>query len=385
MSERKLKSWQQAGLIDAETAERLRIWEAEHARPIGMWAVAGLGALAIGLGIISVIAANWDAIGGELRLSIHLMLMAGLAAWLWRYLPKAEANDLFSDGALFVATVLGLAFLGHVGQVYQTSSPLWRPLLVWLVISSPLLLLFGRGWPVAALWMAGVLGTAWAHADAYGNLWSWGGGAAPLPYPALYWGLIACPPMAVAALAAGLRGASDRPGFWRLIEQLAVAAILAGVSMLFIVRGLDQRPQDNAGSATIQAMALLGAAAAIFAARQTRSGQATAAILGVAAGLHLGQALLPGAVSGPWVGSVPFVVLWGAVAAGAHHAGWRRIFQLAIGLIALRIVILSFELNDNLLGNGVGLILAGGFAMLIAWGTVQVSRRYAPARVTPHG
>ena len=98
--------------------------------------------------------------------------------------------------------------------------------------------------------------------------------------------------------------------------------------------------------------------------------------------MHLTQALLPNlhGTARAWAGSLFFCLLWGAVAAAAIHAGWRRLFQLAVTLVALRIIILSFELNDDLLGSGVGLILSGLFAMAVAWGTIRLSRRYAPAR-----
>ena len=50
MSERQLKVWQDAGLIDADIAERIRAWELEHSWPVGLWAIVGLGASTIGLG-----------------------------------------------------------------------------------------------------------------------------------------------------------------------------------------------------------------------------------------------------------------------------------------------------------------------------------------------
>lgn len=386
MSERKLKAWQDAGVIDAEVAQRIRAWEADHARPLGLWAIIGLGALTIGLGIVSVVAANWEAIPGDLRLGVHFALMAGFAALLWWSLPKAAAqNSYFNDALLFVAAVLGLTFFAHVGQVYQTSSPLWQPLLAWVLIFSPLLLLFGRGWPVAGLWLAGVLGTAWSHANEYGSLWLWGSHASKPLHPTLYWGLIACPPMAVAALAAAMRGRSGRPQFWRLLEQLALVAILAGVSIAIMAGGWNSRSDTMLGSITVQSFALVGAAAVIYLARRTRSGQATAGILTLAAALHIAQALLievHGPIRGPWFSALLFLILWGGVAAGALFARWRRIFQGAIALLALRIIILSFELDDDLLESGVGLILSGAFAMLVAWGTVRISRRYAPAQGT---
>ncbi|WP_176598592.1 MULTISPECIES: DUF2157 domain-containing protein [Sphingobium] len=381
MSERQLKAWQDAGLIDAKIADHIRAWEAAHSRPLGLWAIIGLGALTIGLGIVSVVAANWDAIPGETRLAIHFALMIGFAGLLWRYLPDAAAqNSHFSDGLLFVAAVLGLSLFGHIGQVYQTSSPLWQPLLAWVIIFSPLLLLFGRAWPIAGLWLAGVLGTAWSHADEYGHSWLWGQHAPQLVHPTFYWGLIACPPMAVTAFAAFMRDRSDRPVFWRLLEQLAIATILIGLSIVIIAGEWDGRGRSIIGAA-IQSLALIGAAAVIWTVRQTRSGQATASILVVAAVMHFAQALLlgiDGSIRGPWIGAFFFLTLWGAVAAGALFARWRLLFQGAIALLALRIIILSFELNDDLLGNGAGLILSGAFAMAVAWVTVRISRRYAP-------
>lgn len=81
-----------------------------------------------------------------------------------------------------------------------------------------------------------------------------------------------------------------------------------------------------------------------------------------------------------WIPAFFFLALWGAVAGGALYAGWRWVFQCAIGLIAVRIIILSFELSDDLLGSGASLIASGLFAIFVAWVSVKISRRYAPPR-----
>lgn len=383
MSERKLKAWQDAGLIDADLARRIRAFEAENARPLGLWATVGLGALTLGLGIVSVVAANWEDIPGAIRLSLHLALIVGLSAFLWGWLPKiAGKRSLSNDALLFILAILGLTFFAHVGQVYQTSSPLWQPLLVWIIIFTPLLLLQGQGWPVAALWLSGVLGTAWNHADEYGHMWNLAAKVSGPEYPTLYWGLIACPPMVVATMAAFIRERDIRPGFWRLLEQLSIAIILGGISIFILLGGWESRPHSILGSVVIQCLAIVAAAGLIAMARRTRSGQASAMILCLAAALHFLQAaILQGNEQrGPWLSAIFFNLLWGVVAAGALHARWRHIFQGAIAVLALRIIILSFELNDDLLANGFGLILSGAFAMFVAWLTVKISKRYAPKR-----
>ncbi len=56
--DKKLEAWKQAGLIDADAAEGIRTFEAGSNRPILLWAMGGVGALAIALGFVSIVAAN---------------------------------------------------------------------------------------------------------------------------------------------------------------------------------------------------------------------------------------------------------------------------------------------------------------------------------------
>jgi hypothetical protein len=72
-------------------------------------------------------------------------------------------------------------------------------------------------------------------------------------------------------------------------------------------------------------------------------------------------------------------VLWAAIGWASLQGGWRRLFQLAVGIIAFRLIVLSFELNDDLLASGFGLILSGLVALGVAWLALKVSRQYAPA------
>ena len=148
MSERKLRAWQDAGLIDEAAVARILAFEQQHERPLGLWAAIGIGALAIGLGIVSVVAANWEAVPGALRLSLHLVLIAALGGFIALRGERMVADhSWWLEAALFVLAVLGMAFFGHLGQVYQTSSPLWQPLAAWLVLFGPLLLLRGPSCP----------------------------------------------------------------------------------------------------------------------------------------------------------------------------------------------------------------------------------------------
>jgi hypothetical protein len=73
-----------------------------------------------------------------------------------------------------------------------------------------------------------------------------------------------------------------------------------------------------------------------------------------------------------------FMALWAGIAAAALAAQWRGVFQLSVGVIALRLIILSFELAGDLLTSGFGLILSGVMILGVAWVAVRVSKRFAP-------
>lgn len=378
MSARKIAEWHDAGLIDAATRDRLVAYEADHARPLLLWAVFGIGALAIGLGLVSVIAANWEDIPGLVRLAVHLALMAGLLALLFfREERLAERSPWAVEALVFVTAALGLTFFGHIGQVYQTSSPLWQPLALWLALFAPLLLLTGRGWPAAAALLGGSVWCAWEYAGAMTGYDRQAQGLGLL----LWLALVTALPVAFAPLAAWMRARSARPDFWRRLEQLALAYAAAGASLATALAavgafgdgGLTKQwaSMATSGAVAVAAGLLTGLA------RRDISGQMAGAII-AGAGLVLPLAYAADNLTLP--PALLFFALWVGIAAAALAAQWRGVFQLGVGVLALRLIILSFELAGDLLMSGFGLILSGLMILAVAWGAVRVSKAFAPAR-----
>lgn len=377
MSARKIVSWHEAGLIDAVTRDRLIAYEAAHARPLALWAVSGLGALAIGLGLVSVIAANWEAIPGHVRLGVHLaLIVAAMLALAWREARIAAASPWAVEALLFTAAALGLTFFGHLGQVYQTSSPLWKPLAVWLALFAPLLLLTGRSWPAALAVLGGAVWCAWEYATAmtgYGRVRD----------PGLLWqmwlGLVIGLPVVFALTAAWLRARTRRPDFWRRLEQLALAYAVAGASLacaLASIGGFGDGGIWQSGTITLASggVALL-TGLALTRARPGTSGRMAGAII-AGAGLVIILAPVTDDLSVP--AAALFMALWIGIAAAALVAGWRGVFQMSVAVIALRLIVLSFELASDLLLSGFGLILSGVLILGVAWAAVRVSKTFAP-------
>src|SRR5262249_34788754 len=135
--ERQVQRWQEAGIIDATTAERIIAHERRSSRPILLLALGGLGSFTIGVGLISVIAANW----GDIPRLVKLLAMLGLfganaygLVWArgrqYRWVIDALALGYF---------VLTLASIALVGQTYQLEGEPYQALLLWLVVGSPAL------------------------------------------------------------------------------------------------------------------------------------------------------------------------------------------------------------------------------------------------------
>ncbi|AUX68674.1 hypothetical protein CHX26_03350 [Porphyrobacter sp. HT-58-2] len=378
MSARKIAEWHDAGLIDTATRDRLVAYEADHARPLLLWAVFGIGALAIGLGLVSVVAANWEDIPGLLRLTIHLALIAGLLAVLFaREERLAEKSPWAIEALVFTLAALGLTFFGHIGQVYQTSSPLWQPLAVWLALFAPLLLLTGRSWPTALALMGGAVWCAWEYAGAMTDYGNGGPGLGLL----LWLAFVTALPVAFAPLAAWMRARSARPDFWRRLEQLALAYAVAGASLATALAAVGAfgdggLTKEWASMATSGAVALAAGLGVVLARPGTSGAMAGAIIAG--AGLVLPLAYAADNLTLP--PALLFFALWGGIGAAALAAHWRGVFQLSVGVIALRLIILSFELAGDLLMSGFGLILSGVMILGVAWGAVRVSKTFAPVK-----
>lgn len=377
MSLRKIDAWHEAGLIDGETRARLIAYEAEHARPLALWAVFGIGALAIGLGLISIVAANWEDIPAQLRLGVHLVLLAGalLALWL-REDALAKASPWAVEALVFVAAVLGLTFFGHLGQVYQTSSPLWQPLAIWLALFAPLMLFNGRSWAVAALLVGGAIYCAWDFNFTQRTFDEISG---QRTVPDFLVGLVTTVPVLFAPLGGYLRPRSARIDFWRRIEQLALTYAVFGGSAFALMASVGVlNDGDVVGGSTSQftrsAVAILAGVLVVIA-RPGISGQMSGAII-VGSGVTLSAAL---AVNDTTLAAgILFMGLWFGIAAAALYAGWRGVFQFAVGVIALRLIILSFELASDLLMSGFGLVIAGLMILGVAYGAYRVSQDFAP-------
>ncbi len=349
--ERRLAAWVEAGLIDTATAEAIRAHESATARPVLAWAVAGLGLFALALGLMLIVAANWDRIAPPVKLGAHLALLAAALSAAWA--ARERNRPLLAEAALFLGAALVLAGIALQSQVYQLAGTAWEALLLWLALAGPMLLVAGRtrltGTLFAAMALLGPVAMAIDTVDR-GGLWRLAQGAAMAV------------PLLLLALGAG--AARLAPGFRRALLDSGIVAALAAASIAHFAWASHITAAQALDNGVRFLVPALAAALALAAARRGDGLLPRPLILPLLfAPLVAGALALaiphPDATASRITGFLVFFGLWALVARGAAEAGWQTLFAIAVAAAALRLFIVYLELFGSLAATGSGLVTGG--------------------------
>ncbi|MCF7644864.1 DUF2157 domain-containing protein [Bacillus subtilis] len=131
---RQIDQWQSQGLLDQETADKLRIDVKTRHNGFGMGGVlAVLGSLLLGAALILFIAANWEVIPRIWRVALILFIMWGGylgGAWLQQRSDNKLAA-IFAPSLYLLSAITYGAGLALVGQMYHMSGDLTTAALAW--------------------------------------------------------------------------------------------------------------------------------------------------------------------------------------------------------------------------------------------------------------
>lgn len=357
----RLLRWVGAGIISTEQARRIRELEqadalqaghahAEH-RPTLLYAIAGLGALAIAVGLLSIVAANWDEIPARVKIGIDLALVAalGLGVWHWGRRGPGWARET----AIVALYGLVLASIALIGQVYQLGGRAHEALLAWTVLTA-LLMTRARSGFAATVWIFG-LQTTWAvWAVWLAEEWH----SEELALGTIYWAPLVC--LAVGRLAPLRR---VRPALAAALTSIGwfEVVLCATLGTFAFYENTAREHWDEAyPAAMISAVVTIAIAIALLSSPAERLLLVACVVLS-----HVPLFTSPGELE--VVAAATFVALWLVVAWAAHHAGEVGLLNMATAMIGLRILAIYFEVFGTLLDTGLGLVSGGLLTLALVW------------------
>jgi uncharacterized membrane protein len=365
--DRKLTRWRDAGLIDETTRARIEAFEHAERKPVVLYALAVLGAGTVALGIVSVIAANWDEIPGGVKLACDLVLGAGLA--VATFFAVERRRTLATEVLVTLFYGFTLASLALVGQVYQLGTPTWQALVVWSVATLPLVLI-GRSRYLAALVCTGLATTHGFALEALFDHLEHGARLDRAAAQNIMAAVAFASPLVYVPLARVPWLLRERPEFAHTLSAFAFAAVLlGGFGLQFVWYDHVWSADTLSWALVITALCTLALAAALprlYPELPVRGRRALAAILGygwltLAIGTavpHESHELVGALLQLGWL----VLCAWAAL-----QVARLRLFNLLTALIAVRILVIYFEVFGSLLDTGLGLITGGALTLLMAW------------------
>ncbi len=363
--EKTLSTWQAAGVIDAETANRIRAFESQQASMERMrWPVLvalGLGGLVICAGVLLFVAAHWDELGPGERFSVVVVLTAVfpvLGAFTAPRFP-ALATTLFAVGT--VTTGAGI-FMS--AQIFNLEEHWPNGILLWALAALAGWLLL-RDWPQAAI--LAILAPAWVASDWSIRTQNYEGGSQ------VTLAGLTCLAIAYFTVDRDKRDSGARAA----LVRIGGLAILPGLAILVAVNSVTSQRNDlralSTGAEVLGWIVALGVPLAVaFFTRGPRAWlNGVAAIWVVLLGLIARHASLEHSVG---------CYLWLAIGAAGLIA-WgmseRVKDRVNVGVAAFALTVLGFYFSSVMdrLGRSASLVGLGLLLIAGGWGMERMRRR----------
>ena len=139
--EKELKELEQHGVITAAVAQEIRTYCDSKKKPINMMLLFGvLGAIFSGLGIILILAHNWDELSRTIKTMVaFLPLLIGQFFVFYGWMKKKTKAWMQTSGT-FLFFAIGSS-ISLVSQIYNIEGDLQTFLLTWILLACPMIYL----------------------------------------------------------------------------------------------------------------------------------------------------------------------------------------------------------------------------------------------------
>lgn len=381
---RKLDRWRAHGLISFDQAQMILSFERTLGGTRLIRGLVGVGILAIVLGVLAIIAANWAAIPGGVKISAHVLINLVLAYAI--YSANQKAITIIREGAVAGLFGLTLTLIILIGQVYQLHGSLSLTLSLWLIVTTPFMMIYGRTTMVSTAWYAAFLVTMGVIGMDLIKLFD---NKFLNTIVVIIFSMYV--PLACAAVATFPTVRKHLPTWSYVLTRSAMLFAIASATYCSLAWYVDmdramgqilQSSEEYLAVAFSDQLAwviltalLLGPAILVY--RLTRKLHLSDQEESLADLLSISIAFssLPLVLAMPSLdimSPIHFIGFWIIVACVAHRQNMAQLQSLAIYLIALRLIIVYVELFQSLLTTGIGLIISGVLLIAILYGVGKV-------------
>ena len=357
----RILKWIDAGLLQEDQGKA--ILEFESSRSYALTGFIALGITTIALGIVSLIAFNWEAIPGWFKILVDLVLLFSLAGGIL-YTEKTDRPLLFEGGILLFLLLIP-ASLGLLSQVFHTGGELHEALFLWTASTFPLILFTGRRTSVH-LWIVAFLS-------------------------------------AILSYLADQQILDEQLSFHLFFVLGPIIFLMAGIALSRFLPGNRSRTGEGFLLWSLL-LTLVGSVALPLFSSISPAGDSwmehnywpvLLPVSGLALGILAGMARAPGSVRilaslvlilhiigfSPWMLGLNssllfaafFILEWILLALVFLARGQQSIFDALLAGTGIRFVVVYFEVFGNLALTGIGLILSG--LLIIGLAIVFVKRK----------
>ena len=169
----------EANVISQETAERISDYyhQKKNKEPNRLIAVFGIiGAILVGMGIILIVAHNWDDFGRTTKsILAFLPLLLGQASCAYALIKKKEQKVWLEASSAFMFFSVG-ACIAMISQIYHISGSLPDFILTWMLLTLPQIYILNSSvaslfYLIGITYYAGEVGYSYYHSKEI--LWYW--------------------------------------------------------------------------------------------------------------------------------------------------------------------------------------------------------------------
>jgi uncharacterized membrane protein len=167
---KEVEAWREAGVITDDVAERIRAYYRDHENKGNSRltiAFGILGALLVGLGLLLLVAHNWDTFPKGIKLTFAFLPLLATQGVAFVLIKRDRDSAGWREGCATLLTLSIAISISLVSQVYNINGDLAKFLEVWMILSLPVIYVL-RSSMTLLLYVAGV---TWFGLFGYEELW----------------------------------------------------------------------------------------------------------------------------------------------------------------------------------------------------------------------